>query len=345
MRVFCCIKQLLLNFIFNKTWHPDFKYFIIYLMENIIEIKNLKKYFGNVKAVDDISFSVKTGQLFAFLGLNGAGKSTTINILVGVLKKDDGECVINGNPIDQIQKILPDIGIVFQSSILDKKLTVYTNLKYRALMYGLTKTEFSERLKYFCEKLELNDILKKPLEKLSGGQKRKVDIVRALIHKPKILILDEPTTGLDPKTRKLVWSLITELRKNESLTVLLTTHYMEEASIADYVVIIDHGKVATCGTPIYLKNKYANDYLRIYKYNNKIINLLSKSNMDFSKYKKYLEIKFKNTKSAMDFIVNNKNLIEDFEVIKGSMDDVFLAVTGKELKENIWKEKLKSYFI
>lgn len=304
-------------------------------MENIIEIVNLKKYFGNIKAVDDISFTVKEGQLFAFLGLNGAGKSTTINILVGVQQKDSGECFINGKSIENIASILPEIGIVFQNSLLDKKLTVYDNLKYRAMLYNLSKTDFENNLKFFTEKLDLSNLLNKPLEKLSGGQKRKIDIARALIHKPKILILDEPTTGLDPKTRKSVWNLINLLRKNENLTVLLTTHYMEEASLADYIVIIDSGKIATQGSPNKLKNEFAYDLLKVYKYDNKLLEILENKKIPYEKIKKTIEIKFKDTLSAKNFLIENSDLIEDMEILKGSMDDVFINVTGKNLKENI----------
>lgn len=305
-------------------------------MKNIIEIKNLKKYFGDVKAVDDISFSVRQGELFAFLGLNGAGKSTTINILVGVQEKDSGECFVDGNSIEDMSKILPEIGIVFQSSVLDKKLSVYDNLMYRAMLYGMTKQEFENSLDFFVKKLEMIDFLKKPIEKLSGGQRRKVDIVRALIHEPKILILDEPTTGLDPKTRNLVWNVINDLIRQNSLTVMLTTHYMEEASIADHVVIIDSGKIVTEGTPNELKNKFASDFLRVYKYDKKLLDELKTSNTPHKKNKEFLEIKFKNTNSAKEFLVEHQDLIFDMEIVKGSMDDVFLAVTGKTLKEGVW---------
>ena len=304
-------------------------------MNNIIEIKNLIKYFGDVHAVDDISFSVQEGELFAFLGLNGAGKSTTINVLVGVEKRDSGDCLVNGISIDNISKILPTIGIVFQSSMLDNKLTVYDNIRYRAMLYGLNQDEFKENLNFLIEKMDLKDILKKQLGKLSGGQKRKVDIVRALIHNPKILILDEPTTGLDPRTRKTVWNLINELRSTKGLTVLLTTHYMEEASIADNVVIIDSGKIVAEGSPITLKNKFANDYLKIYKYDKSLEEIVKNIDIPFKINKEYLEIKFKSTQDAKNFLVKYNALIQDLEIVKGSMDDVFLAVTGKNLKENI----------
>ena len=313
--------------------------YLIYLcwrvMNNIIEIKNLIKYFGDVHAVDDISFSVQEGELFAFLGLNGAGKSTTINVLVGVEKRDSGDCLVNGISIDNISKILPTIGIVFQSSMLDNKLTVYDNIRYRAMLYGLNKDEFKENLNFLIEKMDLKDILKKQLGKLSGGQKRKVDIVRALIHNPKILILDEPTTGLDPRTRKTVWNLINELRSTKGLTVLLTTHYMEEASIADNGVIIDSGKIVAEGSPITLKNKFANDYLKIYKYDKSLEEIVKNIDIPFKINKEYLEIKFKSTQDAKNFLVKYNALIQDLEIVKGSMDDVFLAVTGKNLKENI----------
>lgn len=303
-------------------------------MKNIVEIKNLKKYFKEVKAVDGISFNVREGDLFAFLGLNGAGKSTTINIICKTLDKDEGEVFIDGLSIDDnIQNILPKIGVVFQQSVLDNKLTVVDNLKYRAGLYNLTKEQFQENLKFLSEKLELQDILKRPLCKLSGGQKRRIDITRALIHNPRLLILDEPTTGLDPKTRILVWTLIDELRKNKSMTVLLTTHYMEEATDADYVVIIDNGKIVASDTPNNLKNKYAYDFVKIYKFDEKLLKVLDKQKLNYKYEKNIIEIEVADTKQAKDFIIENQALIDDFEIVKGKMDNVFLNVTGKHLKE------------
>ncbi len=303
-------------------------------MENIVEIKHLKKYFKEVKAVDDISFVIKKGELFAFLGLNGAGKSTTINIICSAIEKDSGEVYVDGLSIDKdMKEITSKIGVVFQNSVLDSKLTVKENLRYRAGLYDLTKSQFQENLEYLSEHLEFKDILNRPLCKLSGGQKRRIDIARALIHNPKILILDEPTTGLDPKTRILVWNLINEFRKEKELTVLLTTHYMEEASEADYVVIIDSGKVVASDTPNNLKNQYANDFLRVYQYDKKLLKALDKKKMNYTVGKGYVEVEFNDIKQIKDILIENKDLIFDFEVIKGKMDNVFLNVTGKSLKE------------
>lgn len=304
------------------------------MKENIIEIKNLKKYFKDVKAVDDISFNVKQGDLFAFLGLNGAGKSTTINIMCDLLQKDSGEIFIDGFSVDKdIDKIKAELGVVFQQTALDDKLSVYENLQSRAMLYGLNKDQFLSNLNFYADKLEFNDLLKRPFGKLSGGQKRRIDIARALMHNPKIIILDEPTTGLDPKTRILVWNLITELRKSKNLTVFLTTHYMEEAGEADDVVIIDSGKVVAHDTPNKLKNKYAYDFVRVYDYDKSLIEDLQNNKFKFEKTKEFLEISFDEISKAKQFVIDYSNKIKDFEVIKGKMDNVFLNVTGKILKE------------
>ncbi len=301
---------------------------------NIIEINHLKKHFKDVKAVDDISFSIKKGEFFAFLGLNGAGKSTTINILCGQLKKDDGDVIIDGLNLDNdISKIKPKLGTVFQNSVLDSKLTVFENLKFKADLYGMKKEKFKENLNYLAETLEFKDILNRSFYKLSGGQKRRVDIARALIHNPEILILDEPTTGLDPKTRILVWKLLSNLRLTKELTIILTTHYMEEADEADTIVIIDNGKIVANDTPNNLKNKYANDTLKIYKYAEQFPDILNQNHVKFIKTDKALEIELTNIEEAKKVIINFGKYIFDFEVFKGKMDNVFLNITGKDLKE------------
>ncbi|MCM1043579.1 MAG: ABC transporter ATP-binding protein [Corallococcus sp.] len=303
-------------------------------MEKVIEIKNLKKYFKDVKAVDDISFEVRRGELFAFLGLNGAGKSTTINIICNLLENDSGEVYVEGLSADSNMNVIKSkIGVVFQHTVLDDKLTVYDNLRYRARLYGMSDKQFASSFDYLAEQLEFKDLSRRPFDKLSGGQKRRVDIARALIHNPNILILDEPTTGLDPQTRILVWNLVNKLRKERNLTVMLTTHYMEESADADYVVIMDSGKIVAGDTPVGLKNKYANDFVRIYEYDEKLLKVLQQSDLKYTVEIGFVAVEVKNILQAKEFIIENKELIFDFEVLKGKMDNVFLNVTGKALKE------------
>ena len=298
-------------------------------MEKIIQISHLSKSFGEVKAVQDLSFCVKKGELFAFLGLNGAGKSTTISILCGQLQKDGGMVEINGKNVDEAPlEIKRELGVVFQNSVMDKTLSVYDNLKTRAALYHLTGKDFEERLQTLVELFDLQEILKRPLGKLSGGQCRRVDVVRALLHKPSILILDEPTTGLDPQTRKTVWGIIDNLRKEENLTVFLTTHYMEEAAEADYVIILDGGKIAAQGTPLSLKNEYSGDFITLYNTAEDKVQALQKP---YEKVKDGYRISVGNTAEATALILKNPDLFTDYEITKGKMDDVFLAATGKKL--------------
>lgn len=302
-------------------------------MGSIIQIEDLHKSFGVVKAVDGISFSVEDGSLFAFLGINGAGKSTTINIICTLLSKDSGKVNVAGYDLDKHHnEIRRSIGVVFQGSILDKTLSVKDNLSIRAAYYGLVGQEWKDRLNSLTSLLELKEILSRPYGKLSGGQRRRVDIARGLIHTPKILILDEPTTGLDPQTRRAVWNVIDKLRHDTGMTVFLTTHYMEEANSADNVVIIDSGRIAAEGSPVGLKDRYSNNYIRLYTAAN------SKIDERLSRY----EYKYDNncyiipiceSEETKRFILNNSDIIDDFEVVKGDMDDVFLNVTGKNLLE------------
>ena len=299
-------------------------------MKNIIEINNLCKTFGELKAVQDLTLSVREGELFAFLGINGAGKSTTINIMCGQLSKDSGEIIIDGYNLDEsLDLVKNEIGIVFQSSVLDASLSVYDNLESRAALYGITGTDYNKRLDELADILEFKDILNKTVRNLSGGQRRRIDIARALIHKPKILILDEPTTGLDPKTRKLLWNVISNFRKNENMTIFLTTHYMEEAVESDYIVIIDNGRIISEGTPHDLKNTYTQDYITIYGVNEDEIRKLSPN---YEVVKNGYRISISNTKEATDMITKHPELFVDYEITKGRMDDVFLAATGKNLE-------------
>ena len=300
--------------------------------KNIIEIENLSKSFKDVKAVSDLSFSVNKGELFAFLGVNGAGKSTTISIICNQLKKDSGKIVIDGVDIDKnSESINSKLGVVFQASVLDGFLTVYDNLKNRAALYGIYGKEFEKRLDELSDILNFKDLLKRSVKKLSGGQRRKIDIARALFHHPKILILDEPTTGLDPQTRKNIWNVINKLRKEEQITVLLTTHYMEEAADADYVVIIDSGKKVASGTPLELKNKYTGDFITLYNVKEEDV---IKLGFPYEVIRDAYRIAIPDTKTASDLIIEHQDIFNDFEITKGKMDDVFLQVTGKKLGDN-----------
>ncbi len=295
----------------------------------IIEINNLKKSFGDIKAVDGISFSVNEGELFAFLGQNGAGKSTTISIICGRLLKDSGSVTVNGCDIDgKSDQIKRDIGVVFQNSALDKQLTVYENLKSRASLYGIFGDELKNRIDELNTLLDLDGLLKRTLGKLSGGQKRRIDIARALIHKPKILILDEPTTGLDPQTRRSVWDVVRKLQREDGMTVFLTTHYMEEAASADNVIILDQGRIAAEGSPHELKNRYSCDYITLYGVSEAEVKRLG---VPYTAEKDIFTVTVKNTPEATSLIVKHPEIFSDYEITKGGMDDVFLAVTGKKL--------------
>ena len=284
---------------------------------DIIKISHLNKSFGEVKAVNDLSFRVKKGELFAFLGVNGAGKSTTISILCGLQKKDSGTVQVNGIETDKAgEQTKRMLGVVFQDSALDKPLTVKENLMSRAALYGITGKAFDKRLQELVEILDFDEFLNRPVGKLSGGQR------------PEILILDEPTTGLDPQTRQLIWNVIEKLQKTENMTVFLTTHYMEEAANAGYVVILDKGSIAAQGTPFELKNDYVQDIVSVYGVSEDEIKTL---NREYKKIRDGYQIKVRNTKEATKLIVENQELFRDYEVVKGGMDDVFLAVTGKKL--------------
>lgn len=296
-------------------------------MENIIEIEHLYKNFGDVKAVDDLSLKVKTGELYAFLGVNGAGKSTTISIICGTLAKTSGSVKVCGADENNFDNAKKELGVVFQSSVLDKALSVRDNLKLRASLYGITGEKFEARLKELDDLLHFSEFINRPVGKLSGGQKRKIDVARALIHRPKLLILDEPTTGLDPMTRKTLWEVIYSLQKSTGMTVFLTTHYMEEAAEADYVVIIDHGKIAAEGTPLELKNKYTGDFITLYTNDENAVKSLGKP---YESVQDGFRIAVKNTEEATSLIVARPELFRDYEIIKGKMDDVFIAVTGKK---------------
>ena len=299
-------------------------------MTELIQIEHLQKHFGDVHAINDLSFKVKKGELFAFLGVNGAGKSTTINILCGQLKKDGGSVEICGTDIDRDpDTVKRSLGVVFQNSVLDKELSVKDNLESRAALYGIHGAAFKNRLAELAQLLDFEDLLRRPVGKLSGGQRRRIDIARALFHEPEILILDEPTTGLDPQTRSLLWAVVDRLRREKNMTVFLTTHYMEEAADADYVVILDHGRIAAEGTPLQLKNSYTGDFITIYGIDEDSVKSLG---APYKSIRDAYRVRVQDTAAATQLIIEHPEFFRDYEITKGKMDDVFLAVTGKVLE-------------
>ncbi len=300
----------------------------------IIEVKDLYKSYGDVNAVNGISFDVDKGSLFAFLGVNGAGKSTTINILCGALRATSGDVVICGKSLDKSpEEIKKRIGIVFQESVLDKKLTVEENLRSRAALYGLSPKEVKDRVREVTEDFCLTDLRKRKYGKLSGGQRRRVDIARALLNRPEILFLDEPTTGLDPATRGLVWELL-EKRLENGLTVFLTTHYMEESVRAEKIVIIDEGKIVVSGTPDDLKSQFTGDILRIVSsVDERTEAVLKENGFKFKYLGGAYDVELSDCRQGVDFLAKHPEF-SDFELLKGNMDDVFLNVTGKSIAEN-----------
>lgn len=304
-------------------------------MEFSVTVDHLSKSYGDVQAVKDISFQVKKGSLFAFLGVNGAGKSTTINIICSILKKDAGRVTVCGHDLDREgDRIKEEIGIVFQTSVLDKQLTVAENLDLRASFYGLSKAARKKNVERIVELLSLQPILKRPVGNLSGGQQRRVDIARAMVHDPRLLMLDEPSTGLDPKARLAVWSLIDGIRAETGMTVFLTTHYLEEAEKAGYVVIMDRGQIIAEGTPNELKNRYSYDSLLSYRKRDEAFEkgLLAEGyHFSYDGEKRAYRIVIENSEAAKRLMQRFDGYTTDIEIIKGTMDDVFLNVTGRDI--------------
>lgn len=297
-------------------------------MESIIKVEHLKKYYKDIKAVDDISFKVEKGELFGFLGVNGAGKSTTINILCTIFEPTEGLVEVNGLKLGKDnEEIKRHIGVVYQTNCLDKRLTVKENLMLRGALYETEKEKLNKNLDNVCEILELTDVMKRPFGKLSGGQKRRCEIARALMHTPDILFLDEPTTGLDPATRKSVWSTITKLQRELDMTVFLTTHYMEEAARANHIAIIDSGHIVQYGTPFSLKEAFAKDKLRIFPKENMLApiqDILDRQGALYKIKEEKITVAIDSTILSLPLLESCKDMIKGFEVIQGTMDDVFL---------------------
>jgi multidrug/hemolysin transport system ATP-binding protein len=302
-------------------------------MENIIEVNHLKKYYKEIRAVDDISFQVKKGQLYGFLGVNGAGKSTTINILCTLLMGIEGAATVCGHRLGkEDREIRRKIGVVFQDNTLDGSLTIKENLIIRAALYDKDSRSIQDSLKQVCEILDIGDLLERQFRKLSGGQKRRCEIAKALMNHPEILFLDEPTTGLDPQTRQSVWESVEKLRKEKNMTVFLTTHYMEEAAKAQYISIMEAGKLVANGTPSELKVKYAHDILKLIPEDtDKLTRYLEESMLPYERKSNHIHVTIPDSMYGLEILNQIKGNLKSFEVIQGTMDDVFLNITGKSL--------------
>jgi ABC-2 type transport system ATP-binding protein len=303
-------------------------------MRSSIEVENFSKLYGEFRAVDDISFSVEEGSIFAFLGPNGAGKSTTINTLCTIQEKTRGTLRINGNDVTTDQaKVRKDIGIVFQECTLDTKLTVRENLKLHCDFYAVPKSEINERIQFVLGLVDIEEWRNAPVSALSGGLKRRAEIARGLVHFPKVLFLDEPTTGLDPQTRANVWEYIHELQKRKNITIFLTTHYLEEAEICDQVAIIDHGKIVAHDTPYNLKKLHTSSTTRIRMSDPApLLRYCAEQSLHAVRKDGGVSIASPDIGAVMELVSVFKTSIEDIEIRKGTLDEVFLSLTGKEIR-------------
>lgn len=301
-------------------------------MVSIISVKNLKKIYKEKSVVDNISFNVEEGSLFSFLGPNGAGKSTTINIICTVLTPSDGEVLIDGlNVRTNSQDIRRKIGVVYQHNVLDDLLTVAENLRFRASLFGIVGENFENRLEEVANQLDFKNYLNQPFYTLSGGQKRRVEIARAIFHKPKILLLDEPTTGLDPESRKIVWGIIGKLKNSFGMTIFLTTHYLEEARNSDLITVINHGKIVATGSAITLQKKFSCDRLFLHPCNGKMNQLITSVENIPLPYKQsydYLIVENPSIANVRE-ILKYDELIDSFEYFKGDLDDAFINILKK----------------
>ncbi len=295
----------------------------------MINVQHLTKDYGEIEALKGITFSVKQGSFFALLGPNGAGKTTTVRILSTLLSKTSGEVHIHGKRLTENDaRIRRMIGIVFQQSTLDDMLSVKENLLLRGQFYGLRKATVLKRIDTLSEWMDFKDTLNQRVKTLSGGQRRKIDVARALINEPKILILDEPTTGLDPLTRRQLWTVMTRVRKETNMTVLLTTHYMEEVHDADHVVIIDRGEIIAEDSAHHLRLKHAKNMLYVTPKDVSTIETLSKA-LGGTSVEGRIHVPLNHPFDALKILSENRDTIESFEVVEGSMDDVFLNLTGR----------------
>lgn len=320
---------------------------------HIIRVENLSKQFGSITAVDNISFEVMEGTIFGFLGPNGAGKTTTINILCTLLNPTSGNAYINGYSCQsESSEVRKSIGIVFQDSSLDKDLTARENLLFHAYLYNVEKSERKKRVEkalVFADLLARGDDL---VKKFSGGMKRRLEVARGLIHKPKVLFLDEPTLGLDPQSRANLWEFITSLPQENNMTIFMTTHYMEEAEVCDKIAIIDKGKIIVSGTPSELKKTIGGDVIFLKTNDNKNVMEDLKKIFDVEVSEKDGEIYLSSLKGEIcipKIIREMGDRVLSVRMQRPTLNDVFLKLTGKEIREekvssgDDIKESVRSY--
>ena len=295
-----------------------------------ISVRNLFKSFGDSIAVNGISFEVPEGSFFAFLGPNGAGKSTTISIICSLLKRDSGEVSVFGRDSSDPES-RSAIGVVFQNPMLDSRLTVRENIRMRGSMYGMSSDGLEHAVESAIAQADATEFADRPYGTLSGGQRRRADIARALVHGPKLLILDEPTTGLDPRTRRNIWKTIVGLNRRNGLTVFLTTHYMEEASVADEIVIINKGDIVATGTPASLKERYCSDSMVVHPISvDDTKRKLDSMGLSYTSKNDIISIPVRSTMDTIPIITELEPLMTSFEVRSGTLDDAFIAITGDD---------------
>jgi ABC-2 type transport system ATP-binding protein len=320
---------------------------------SIIQVKNLVKRFGNITAINDISFEVEESTIFGFLGPNGAGKTTTINILCTLLSPTSGKAFIAGNDcVKEPESVRKAIGIVFQDTTLDKDLTAYENLIFHAYLYAVPKIEMKGRVNDVLKFVDLYNRKDDLVKKFSGGMKRRLEVARGLIHRPKVLFLDEPTLGLDPQSRTNLWEFITELPKRHSVTIFMTTHYMEEAEVCDQIAIIDHGKIIATGSPDELKKMLGGDIVYIKTTDNKNVKQEIQSLLGLvvseKKDELFLTCPIGNT-CIPEMIRKLGDRVLSLRIQRPTLNDVFLKLTGKTIREeeasdeDTIKESIRAY--
>jgi ABC-2 type transport system ATP-binding protein len=317
----------------------------------IIRVENLVKKFGELVAVDNISFNVSSGEIFGFLGPNGAGKTTTINILCTLTKPTSGRAILNGfDVLRQQSQVRQSIGLVFQDPSLDERLTGIQNLRFHALVYNVPATIRDQRIEHVLRMVELWDKRNNIVRTFSGGMKRRLELARGLLHHPKVLFLDEPTLGLDPQTRNHIWEYVLELRRREGTTIFLTTHYMDEAEKAERIAIIDHGRLVVIDTPEKLKRMVGEDIISVKTSDNDIAaeEIQSRYQTEARHDGDQLTFEVSNGEKFLPtFIREFGTKIISISLRRPTLEDVFLKLTGREIREegvsDVFKEAVRQH--